>query len=43
MGDFAEYYRQIYARGLGGEAPAIPMALCGLARLEEIGPGLFAT
>jgi lactate 2-monooxygenase len=32
MGDFADYYREIYARGLGGETPSIPVAL---AELEE--------
>ncbi|HET7416670.1 MAG TPA: alpha-hydroxy-acid oxidizing protein [Solirubrobacterales bacterium] len=32
MADFADYYREIYARGLGGETPAIPVAV---AELEE--------
>jgi L-lactate dehydrogenase (cytochrome) len=32
MPDFADYYREIYARGLGGETPAIPVAV---AELEE--------
>ncbi len=32
MADFADYYREIYVRGLGGEAPAIPVAV---AELEE--------
>ena len=32
MGDFADYYREIYLRGLGGETPSIPVAL---AELEE--------
>ncbi len=32
MPDFADYYREIYARGLGGETPAIPVAV---ADLEE--------
>ena len=27
MGDLADYYREIYARGLGGETPAIPVAV----------------
>jgi len=27
MGDFADYYREIYARGLGGETPSIPVAI----------------
>jgi len=35
MGDFADYYRQIYARGLGGEAPAIPVAPAELERAAE--------
>src|SRR5881394_317417 len=32
MADFADYYREIYIRGLGGEAPVIPVAV---AELEE--------
>ena len=32
MGDFADYYREIYARGLGGETPAIPVAIEELER-----------
>jgi lactate 2-monooxygenase len=32
MPDFADHYREIYARGLGGESPAIPVAV---AELEE--------
>jgi lactate 2-monooxygenase len=32
MGDFADYYREIYLRGLGGETPSIPVAV---ADLEE--------
>jgi L-lactate dehydrogenase (cytochrome) len=32
MADFADYYREIYARGLGGEPPAIPVAV---GELEE--------
>lgn len=32
MAEFADYYREIYARGLGGEAPTIPVAV---AELEE--------
>ncbi len=27
MADFADYYREIYIRGLGGEPPAIPVAV----------------
>jgi len=27
MVDFADYYREIYARGLGGETPSIPVAV----------------
>jgi lactate 2-monooxygenase len=30
MPDFADYYREIYARGLGGETPAIPVAVADL-------------
>jgi lactate 2-monooxygenase len=33
MTDFADYYREIYARGLGGETPAIPVSV---AELEEL-------
>ncbi|MGN6216607.1 MAG: alpha-hydroxy-acid oxidizing protein [Solirubrobacterales bacterium] len=32
MADPADYYREIYARGLGGEAPAIPVAIAELER-----------
>jgi hypothetical protein len=32
MPDLADYYREIYARGLGGEAPAIPVAVAELER-----------
>jgi lactate 2-monooxygenase len=32
MPDFADYYREIYARGLGGETPTVPVAI---AELEE--------
>lgn len=32
MGDFADYYREIYARGLGGEAPSIPVSIDELER-----------
>jgi lactate 2-monooxygenase len=32
MADFADYYREIYARGLGGEAPSIPVAVAELER-----------
>jgi L-lactate dehydrogenase (cytochrome) len=32
MPDFADYYREIYARGLGGEAPTIPVAVEELER-----------
>ena len=32
MADLADYYREIYARGLAGETPAIPVAV---AELEE--------
>jgi lactate 2-monooxygenase len=27
MADFADYYREIYARGLGGDTPSIPVAV----------------
>jgi len=30
MADFADYYREIYARGLGGETPSIPVAVADL-------------
>jgi L-lactate dehydrogenase (cytochrome) len=30
MADFADYYREIYARGLGGEIPSIPVAMADL-------------
>jgi lactate 2-monooxygenase len=30
MADFADYYREIYARGLGGETPSIPIAVAEL-------------
>ncbi|HXR30546.1 MAG TPA: lactate 2-monooxygenase [Solirubrobacterales bacterium] len=33
MADFADYYREIYARGLGGEVPSIPVAVADLERL----------
>jgi lactate 2-monooxygenase len=32
VADLADYYREIYARGLGGETPAVPVAV---AELEE--------
>ena len=32
MPDFADYYREIYARGLGGETPAIPVPVAELER-----------
>ncbi len=32
MTDFADFYREIYARGLGGETPAIPVAIAELER-----------
>jgi L-lactate dehydrogenase (cytochrome) len=32
MADFADYYREIYVRGLGGETPSIPVSV---AELEE--------
>jgi isopentenyl diphosphate isomerase/L-lactate dehydrogenase-like FMN-dependent dehydrogenase len=35
MADFADYYREIYARGLGGETPTIPVPVAELERLAE--------
>jgi L-lactate dehydrogenase (cytochrome) len=32
MPDFADYYREIYARGLGGETPSVPVSI---AELEQ--------
>jgi isopentenyl diphosphate isomerase/L-lactate dehydrogenase-like FMN-dependent dehydrogenase len=32
VSDFADYYREIYARGLGGETPSIPVSI---AELEQ--------
>jgi lactate 2-monooxygenase len=32
MADFADYYREIYARGLGGETPSIPVPVAELER-----------
>ena len=32
MADPADYYREIYARGLGGETPSIPVAVAELER-----------
>jgi lactate 2-monooxygenase len=32
MAEFADYYREIYARGLGGESPSIPVAMEELER-----------
>jgi lactate 2-monooxygenase len=32
MADFADYYREIYARGLGGETPSIPVSFAELER-----------
>jgi lactate 2-monooxygenase len=33
MADFADYYREIYLRGLGGETPGIPVSVAELERL----------
>jgi lactate 2-monooxygenase len=33
LSDFADYYREIYLRGLGGETPAIPVSIAELERL----------
>jgi lactate 2-monooxygenase len=40
MADFADYYREIYMRGLGGETPAIPVAVAELERraIEAMDP-----
>jgi lactate 2-monooxygenase len=35
MADFADYYREIYARGLSGEAPSIPVAIEELEQRAE--------
>jgi lactate 2-monooxygenase len=35
MADFADYYREIYARGLAGETPTIPVAVDELERRAE--------
>jgi L-lactate dehydrogenase (cytochrome) len=35
MGDFADYYREIYVRGLGGEVPSIPVAVAELESLAR--------
>ncbi len=32
VSDFADYYREIYARGLGGETPSIPVSIAELER-----------
>jgi L-lactate dehydrogenase (cytochrome) len=32
MADFADYYREIYARGLGGDSPSIPVSIEELER-----------
>ena len=32
MPEFADYYREIYARGLGGEQPSLPVAVADLER-----------
>ncbi len=35
MADFADYYRQIYALGMGGETPSIPVAVAELEQLAH--------
>jgi len=35
MAEFADYYREIYARGLAGEVPAIPVSITELERRAE--------
>ncbi len=44
MPDPADYYREIYARGLGGETPSIPVAIAELERraAEEMDPNAAA-
>jgi lactate 2-monooxygenase len=32
MADFADYYREIYMRGLGGETPSVPVSIAELER-----------
>jgi lactate 2-monooxygenase len=32
MADFADYYREIYMRGLGGETPTVPVSIAELER-----------
>ena len=39
MPDLADYYREIYVRGLGGETPAIPVAVAELERRGDRGDG----
>jgi lactate 2-monooxygenase len=40
MGDLADYYREIYLRGLAGETPAIPVPVADLEQraMEAMGP-----
>jgi isopentenyl diphosphate isomerase/L-lactate dehydrogenase-like FMN-dependent dehydrogenase len=40
VAEYADYYREIYARGLGGEQPAIPVSVADLERraAEEMDP-----
>jgi lactate 2-monooxygenase len=35
MADFADYYREIYARGLAGEIPSVPVGVAELERRAE--------
>jgi len=35
MGDFADYYRQIYALGMGGETPTVPVSVADLEQLTD--------
>jgi L-lactate dehydrogenase (cytochrome) len=35
VADFADYYREIYVRGLGGEVPSVPVAVEELERLAH--------
>jgi isopentenyl diphosphate isomerase/L-lactate dehydrogenase-like FMN-dependent dehydrogenase len=39
MADFADYYREIYLRGMGGEAPTVPVSIDGLEAAAEAAMG----
>jgi lactate 2-monooxygenase len=42
MGDFADYYREIYARGMAGETPTVPVSIAELERRAEATMGGWA-